>query len=187
MLVSEIIAKADELYPNSRAEPDKIKEIDVLDKRLCRKFKVQTVQTFEILADTASYPTGIRVEDMFSVTVNGEEYPIKQITASATGTSRYVTNLNGYTVIYPTPTKDGTMSVYYYGSAGDITTTIKEPTLDEDYHMIFVYSLCATAATIAREDDWQRSFADQYNALERELSSVFTDPEVKTIVSESGW
>ncbi|WP_455709985.1 phage adaptor protein [Paenibacillus chitinolyticus] len=187
LTAAQIIEKADEKYPNARPEVDKLYDINNLNKRLHRKFKIPTAQTYEVLAQQADYPTGIDVEKFISVVVGGQEYTAKKLLSSAVGASRYYVNLNGFTILHPPPDKDGTMIVYSYSTPPDLTGLDDTPTLHEDYHMIFVYYLCIQGAESMKEYDAASGFMVQFNDIEKEIMTEFQDPEIITIMNESGW
>ncbi|MGX4584060.1 phage adaptor protein [Paenibacillus chitinolyticus] len=187
LTAAQIIAKADLKYPNARLESEKLYDINDLNKRLFREFKIPTADSFEVLAGQSAYPTGIDVEKFISVVIDGHEYRPKQLVASATYASRYFTNLGGFTILHPEPTTDGTMTVYYYGTPQVVSSPSDVPSLHEDYHMIFVYYLCQQAAEEQRDYDVSNVFITRYNDIEKEIMKEFQDPEVITITNESGW
>ncbi|MVP00348.1 hypothetical protein [Paenibacillus lutrae] len=186
LTVAQIIEMADRKYPNARSEADKIYDINDLNKRLHRKFKIPAAESFEILAGQSSYPTGIDTEKFISIVVDGREYRHKQLMASSSWASRYYTNLGGFTILHPTPDIDSTMTIYHYGTPQVISKTSDIPSLHEDYHMIFVYYLCKQAAEEQR-DDIGNVFIGDYIDLEKDIMTEFQDPEVITITNESGW
>ncbi len=81
------------------------------------------------------------------------------------------------------------MVVYYYEEPSTLTSSNLgvTPSLDPDYHMIFVYYVCQQIAENYRDFDIANGFAAQYNQLESEFNATFQDPEVILVSSESGW
>lgn len=203
MTLNEIIAEINEKYPNSLGVTSTsiVRKMDYLQKRLYRKLRKQTYSSYSLVTDQPSYPITQNIDDIFQVNVGNStqnilpEYPVKKINDSTTTWNRYYSFISDIALgdwidIYPTPTNtEDTMIIWYYEQPDtlDPNSLGSSPTLDVDYHMIFVYYVCKEIAENYRDFDIANGFAVQYNALESEFKSTFQGPEVITVHSESGW
>lgn len=199
MTINDIIAEINEKYPNALTNDSLIRKMDIMQKRLYRKMRKQTYQSFSLVTDQPTYPITISIDNIFDVLIGSSttntfnSYPEEKINDSAITTSQYhyfVSDIVGgdYIGIYPTPdTSVDTMVIYYYEEPDTLTTSSVTPTLDPDYHMMFVYYVCQQIAENYRDFDIANGFAAQFNQLEQEFSSTFQDPEVILVHSESGW
>lgn len=201
MTLNDIIAEIDEKYPNGLTEDSKVRKMDILQKRLYRKMRKQTYESFALVTDQPTYPITMSIDNVYDVLIGNattnqfESYPFKKITDTSVTPSKYfsfVSDIVGgdYIDIYPTPDSSvDTMVIYYYEEPDTLTSTDLgvTPTLDPDYHMMFVYYVCQQIAENYRDFDIANGFAVQYNQMEKEFSSTFQDPEVILIHSESGW
>jgi len=202
MTLNEIIAEIDEKYPNGLTAASKVRKMDYLQKRLYRKMRKQTYASYTLTPEQPTYPITQNIDDIFQIDIGNEtanlfeRYPQKKINdTSVDNWSRYYSfvgdvNTGDYINIYPTPTDyEDTMTIWYYEepatlSDSDLNFT---PTLDPDYHMLFVYYVCKEIAENYRDFDISSGYTVQYNALESEMMGTFQAPEVKLVHSESGW
>lgn len=206
MNLTEIIAEIDEKYPNSTTSDSKVRKMNTLQKRLFRKMRKQTFASYSLTNGVSSYPITQNIDDIFDVLVGNStanvycSYPKRKLTDTAWGsTSSYYgkwytffsdPTAGDYLDIHPTPTtNENTMVLYYYEeppqlNSGDLNST---PTLDVDYHMLFVYYVCKEIAESYRDFEIANGFSIQYNELYSEMQSTFQEPEVKLVHSESGW
>lgn len=202
MTLTEIIAEIDEKYPNAITAASKVRKMDYLQKRLYRKMRKQTYASYTLTPDQPTYPITQNISDIFQVDIGNEtsncfqRYMHKKINDTSTNSwSHYYSfigdvNAGDFIDIYPTPTDtEDTMVIWSYEqpdtlSASDLS---KSPTLDPDYHMLFVYYVCKEIAENYRDFDISTGYVVQYNELELEMFSTFQAPEVKLVHSESGW
>jgi hypothetical protein len=201
MTLNDIIAEIDEKYPNGLSADSKVRKMDILQKRLYRKMRKQTFQSFSLVTDQPIYPISMSIDNIYDVLVGSNatnqfvSYPNKKIVDTSITTSKYhyfVSDLvaGDFIGIYPTPDDSvDTMVIWYYEEPETLTSTNLNisPSLDPDYHMMFVYYVCQQIAENYRDFDIANGFAIQFNQLESEFSSTFQDPEVILVHSESGW
>lgn len=199
MTLNEILAEIDEKYPNGLDSTSKVRKMDYLQKRLYRKMRKQTFFSFDTVVDQPSYPLTVNINDVVQVLVGNEDadqfqvYPLKQVNGSSTDCNMYYSFIGDVATgdwidIYPTPTDfEDTVTIWHYEQPDTLTTSSLSPTLDPDYHMLFVYYVCKEIAENYRDFDISSGFAIQYNALESEMMSTFQKPEVILVHSESGW
>lgn len=188
--VQEIVDKINLKYPNGATNDQLVDMIDTWQKRIFRKYRVQTSETFDIIADTYEYNVGIKPRLIFDVLVDEISYPKKQLTGRTTDSSQYHYFIDNYLGIYPTPTEDGTLTVYYYTTPTTLTSSDMSavPELDADFHDMLVYGPCKELAENDQRYDLANGFMSQYAELEDELAEVFqVMPEVETVLVESGW
>lgn len=188
--MQQIIDKINIRFPSGATNEQLVDMIDTYQKRLFRKYRIPTSETFDILADTYAYNIRIKPRLIFDILVNGESYPKRQVVGHSSSASRYYTFLDDFLIIYPTPKFDGTLTIYFYETPSTLTINElnRKPKLDEDFHDLLVYGPCKELAENLQRYEVATAFAMQYNELESELSEVFQIvPEVETILSESGW
>lgn len=199
MNITEIIAEIDEKYPNGLDSTSKVRKMNYLQKHLYRKMRKQTFFSINTLVDQPSYPLSVNINDVFQVLVGNKEadqfkeYPLKQVNGSSTDSNRYYSfigdvSMGDWIDIYPTPTEfEDTLTIWHYEIPETLTLSSSSPSLDPDYHMLFVYYVCKEIAENYRDFDIASGFAIQYNTLESEMMSTFQKPEVILVHSESGW
>jgi hypothetical protein len=199
MTIDEIIAEIDEKYPNGLSSESKVRKMDYLQKRLYRKMRKQTYATYELTTAQPSYPITINIDDIFQVSIGNEttdvfdEYPLKKVNDTSTNCNRYYSFISDISTgdwidIYPTPTDtEDTMIIWSYEQPSTLTVDSGSPSIDPDYHMLFVYYVCKEIAENYRDFDISNGYGMQYNQLESEFMSTFQDPEVILVHSESGW
>jgi hypothetical protein len=200
--LNDIIAEIDEKYPNGISSASKVRKMNFLQKRLYRKMRKQTYASYELTPDQPTYPLDTNINDIFQVEIGNStgncftRYMQKKINDTSTDCwSQYYSFLSDvdtgdYIDIYPTPTdNEDTMIIWSYEQPNDLDATQlgTSPSLDPDYHMLFVYYVCKEIAENYRDFDISTGYAIQYNALESEMFSTFQAPEVQLIHSESGW
>jgi hypothetical protein len=188
--VQEIADKIDRKYPNAATDAQVVDLIDTWQKRIFRKYRIPTSAEYEILADTFAYNLGIKPRLIFDVLVDGISYAKKSLVGRSTSDSNYYTFIDNYIRIYPTPTEDGTLTVYYYDTPATLSSSSMgtTPDLDEDFHDLLVYGPCKELAEDDQRYDVATGFAIQYTDLETELAEVFQIlPEPETVQMESGW
>jgi hypothetical protein len=193
-----IIAEIDEKYPNAVSTPSKVRKMNYLQNRLYRKMRKQTYKSFVLTTGQPTYPISLNIDDIFQVNIGTEstscfhEYPHKKINDTSKDYSKYYSFISDSSTgdwidIFPTPTDiEDTMVIWYYEQPNQITAT-STPTLDPDYHMLFVYYVCKEIAENYRDFDIANGYAVQYNNLEMEMMGSFQKPEVILVHSESGW
>lgn len=202
MTLAELIAEIDEKYPNGLSATSKVRKMDYLQKRLYRKMRKQTFAFYDLTPDQAEYPITQNIDDIFQVDVGNKtgnvfnRYMNKKINdTSLDKSSRYYSFASDLTTgdwinIHPTPTTaEDTMVIWYYEEPITLDPTILtlSPSLDSDYHMLFVYYVCKEIAENYRDFDIASGYAVQYNTLEAEMFSTFQSPEVILVHIESGW
>lgn len=199
MNINEIIAEIDEKYPNGLSAESKVRKADYLQKRLYRKMRKQTYTSYSLIAGQPAYPITQNIDDIFQINIGNNaankltEYPHKKINDRSTDFSRYYSFIGDVAMgdwidIYPVPTEqEDIMVIWSYEAPETLTVNSGSPTLDPDYHMLFVYYVCKEIAENYRDFDISTGYAIQYSALESEMFSKFQDPEVITVHSESGW
>lgn len=188
--VQEIVDKINIKFPSGATDDQIVDMMDTYQKRLFRKYKIPTSVTYDIIADTYAYNVGIKPKLIFEVLVDGERYPKRQLVGHSSDTSQYFTFIDDFLWIYPTPTADGTLAIYYYDSPTTLTSSSMSatPHLDSDFHDLLVYGPCFELAENKQRYDVASGFSLQYKELESELAELFQiTPEVETILSESGW
>jgi hypothetical protein len=188
--VAETITKIRKKYPNASSDADIVEMMDNLQKIIFRKMKMPSSISYDIIADTYAFIVGIKPRMIFDVLVDGVSYAKKQLTGGSTGNSRYYSFIDDYMTIYPTPTQDGTLTIYFYITPTTLTAsdTSATPDLDEDFHDLLMYGVCKELAENDQRYDVASGFAIQYNELESELAELFEIlPEPETVLSESGW
>lgn len=193
MNLTEIIAEIDDKYPNAVSNASKVRKINNLQLRLYRKMKKQTYVDYAIVPDQPTYPLVMNIDDVFQVMVDGERYFDKRINDSALCSNFYSfvgTTTGDWIDIYPTPdSSKTTLTLWHYEvpaalSESSLGTT---PTLDHDYHMLFVYYVCKEIAENNRDFDISAGYSQQYSQMEREMFASFQKPEVILVHNESGW
>lgn len=202
MTLNDIIAEIDEKYTNGLSDTSKVRKMDYLQKRLYRKMKKQTYASYELTPDQPTYPITQNIDDIFQVDIGNstdncfKRYMHKKINDTSTNCwSHYYSfvgdvNTGDYIDIYPTPCEtEDTMVIWYYEEPDTLTADNlnASPTLDPDYHMLFVYYVCKEIAENYRDFDIANGYVMQYNQLESEMFSTFQAPEVRLVHSESGW
>lgn len=188
--VAEIIKKIRKKFPNASTDADLVEMMDTVQNRIFRKYRKPTSVEYDILADTYAFIVGIKPRLIFDVLVDGVSYPKKQLTGASSGGSQYYTFIDEYLWLYPTPTEDVTLTIYYYEMPTPLTpsNTSAIPDLDEDFHDLLMYGTCKELAENDQRYDVASGFVIQYNELESELAEVFEIlPEPDTVLSESGW
>lgn len=202
MNLTEIIAEIDEKYPNALSVESKVRKMDYLQKRLYRKMRKQTFASYDLIPDQPTYPIEQNIDDIFQVDIGNQacnqfrRYMHKKINDSSTDRWSHYYSFVGdvstgdYIDIYPTPTDfEDTMTIWSYEQPDTLTADDlnMSPTLDPDYHMLFVYYVCKEIAENYRDFDISSGYIIQYNTLETEMMSTFQAPEVRLVHSESGW
>lgn len=199
MTLTEIFAEIREKYPNAVDDTSIVRKMDYLQKRLYRKMRKQTFLSFYTVPGLSTYPLPVNIDDVFQVDVGNtsanrfHQYYHKKINDSSTKYSRYYSFIGDSVAgdwidIYPTPTAfDDTVVVWFYEQPETLVVGGASPTLDSDYHMLFVYWVCKEIAENYRDFDISSGYTQQYNDLEKEMMGTFQDPEVIIVHSESGW
>lgn len=202
MTLNEIIAEIDEKYPNAVSAASKVRKMDYLQKRLYRKMRKQTFASYELTPDQPTYPITQNIDDIFQVDIGDStcnryrRYFHKKINDTSTRHWSHYYSFIGdvdtgdYIDIYPTPCEtEDTMIIWFYEQPGNLSSDDlnASPTLDPDYHMLFVYYVCKEISENYRDFDIANGYTVQYNQLESEMFSTFQAPEVILVHSESGW
>lgn len=199
MTIAEILAEIDEKYPNALDTTSKLRKMNYLQKRLYRKMRKQTFLSFNTVVDQPAYPLYVNIDNIFQVDVGSSvtnryyRHFEKKINDTSTTPSRYYSTYGDVVAgdwidIYPTPTAaEDTVVIWYYEEPETLTVASGSPSLDEDYHMLFVYYVCKEIAENYRDYEIASGLALQYNAMEKEMMSTQQDPEVILVHSESGW
>lgn len=193
MTLTEIIAEIDEKYPNAVSSASKVRKINNLQLRLYRKMKKQTYVDYAIVPDQPTYPLVMNIDDVFQVMVDGKRYFDKRINDSAKDDNFYSfigTATGDWIDIYPTPDlSKTTLTIWFYEVPDPLSESNLNisPSLDPDYHMLFVYYVCKEIAENSRDFDISSGYSQQYNQMESEMFASFQKPEVILVHSESGW
>lgn len=188
MNLQEIVDEIGEKYPSGLSTASIVRKVDNLQKRLFRKYNLLVLLTFEIIADQALYPIAIPESKIRQVLVDGVQYEHKRI--EGLQYSKYIYFIEGGIGIYPTPTKDGTLSVYGYKTPTTLVSTnlsTQYPNLDEDYRMLLVYGVCKEIAENYQDFDMVNGFISQYNPLLDDLLEENQDMTPVQIQEEVWW
>jgi len=185
MNVQQIIDRIQLIYPNAWTSEEIITSINQLQGRIFRTISRRTTATeYEILDGLEYYPLPAPQDQIISVVVNNAEIPSRQIKADNMDVFYYFTD--GYIGIYPTPTNDGTMTVFHYQVPATLTSTTDIPSLDDNYHMLLVYGVSSEIAKSNR-DDRAGFFTAEYKELEMEFLKVNDDtPDYNVIQNVMG-
>lgn len=199
MTLAEILAEIREKYPNAVDDTSIIRKMDYLQKRLYRKMRKQTFLTFYTVPGLSNYPLPVKIDNVFKVDVGNtttnvfKQYYEKKVSDSARKYSHSYTFIGDVSAgdwidINPVPTAyEDTVVVWFYEEPVTLVVGGPSPTLDPDYHMLFVYWVCKEIAENYRDFDISSGYTIQFNDLEKEMMQTFQDPDVILIHSESGW
>lgn len=199
MTLAEILAEIREKYPNAVDDTSIIRKMDYLQKRLYRKMRKQTFFTFYTVPGLSNYPLPVNIDNVFKVDVGNTttndfiQYYEKKVSDSARKYSHSYTFIGDVSAgdwidINPVPTAyEDTVIVWFYEEPATLTVGGPSPTLDPDYHMLFVYWVCKEIAENYRDFDIANGYTIQFNDLEKEMAQTFQDPDVILVHNESGW
>lgn len=203
MDLNALVSKINEKYPNSSglATSSLVNEADRLQKRIFRKLKRETYSSYDLVTDQPTYPISMKTTDIFQVDIGNSttskfcKYPLRKVSDSINSCTKYHYFINDIDVglwigIYPLPTDtEDTMVIYYYEIPETLDVSFLEgtPMLDENYHMMLVYGVCAEVAESFRDTDMAAGFAMQYNALESELLGLTKSSDSYTVQNKMRW
>lgn len=181
MTIGEIIAEADERYPNGFSQDSKLRKINARERELFRtKFRMKTMTMYDILADLAVYPLDFAIGKVLNVVVNGEEYDYED-NDDDTAVPPYYYTYESAIVLFPTPTTDNEngLIIHHWYEPDTYTSESEIPSLDPDFHMLHVWGLLADMASINREFDVSNAYIRQYNDLIEQFDRAEPEPVLK--------
>jgi len=185
LTLQQIVDMADSRVPNTQSNSDKVAFLDQLQRKLYRIFRFPNeIEKLETVADQAFYtlPDYIQLPRIKNVVVtdsdgsNPREYEYR----GHDETLKYYCYFTFETPdermigLYPEPSETGRLILITFEdgpntfSSTDMTTV---PRFFKDYHMLFVYGLCAELAKIQNDVVLANNYQRDYDELLREAIS----------------
>lgn len=187
MTVAELLSELLLKYPHAYANTDIVPRMDRLQKRIFRKLNTINYNTTTTIANTATYATTLKSQQIRKITVDGLDYTYW--TPEEDQPARYWYWNNGNITLSPTPTVSGlTIEIWSYRvpttlSSGSTSAT---PDLDSDYHMLLVYGVAKEICEDLRDGSMAVAMATAYNDLYEEMMQAYQNSEVY-VVKEIAW
>ncbi|WP_212960688.1 phage adaptor protein [Cohnella xylanilytica] len=181
MTYGEIIAEADERYPNGLTPESKLLKVYNREKQLMRTiYRRKTAATFDVQAGLFLYPLDFHYSKIFQAIYAGKYFEYEDINDKL-GQPPFLYTYQNSIGIYPTPTEDipgGLLLFHYMEPTKPTTATMKStyPVFDPDFPMVLVYGLCKDMAEVNKEFDVANGFVQQYNAELEEFIEANREP-----------
>ena len=178
MTYGEIIAEADERYPNGLTVDSKLRKIYNRETFLMRTiYRQKTATVFDVQAGLFLYPINFHHSKIFQAIYAGKFFEYEDIN-DKTGQPPFMYTYENYIGVYPTPDKDiqGGLLLFHYVEPTWPLSTGSYPVFDPDFPMVLVYSLCKDMAEVNKEFDVANGFIQQYNAEIEEFMKVNREP-----------
>lgn len=176
MTYDEIIAEADERYPNAVTAESKKRKLFNREKELFRTiYRKKTATVFDMKAGQFLYPLPFSTSKITHVIVNGKRYDYEDITNEEAQGDSFVYTYQDGIGLYPTPEQDVSQGLFihhYLEPSGEDTS------FDKDFSMVLVYGLCAELAEVARDTGMVNVFTMRYNEWLEEFKRANPEPEL---------
>lgn len=175
MTYDEIIAEADERYPNGLTVESKKRKLYTKEKELFRTiYRRKTATVFDIMASQMLYPLPFHPSKIMHVIVNGKRYEYEDITNDAAEPPFVYTYEHGIG-LYPTPTEDVSAGIFIFHW---MEPTGTDTSFDTDFPMVLVYGLCADMAEEAMDTSMVNVFVMRYNEAIESFKRANPEPEL---------
>lgn len=183
--IGEILGEAEGKYFSGTTVETQLDRLYLQEQILLRThFRRKTATMFDLVADQFLYPLGFSKDKIISVVVNGRKYRYEEIDDDTVAEPWLYTYENAIG-IYPTPTTtvSGGILVQHYAEPKRYTLNDLSdyPTLENDFCMLLVYSLCIDAAETLQKDDMINGFTAKYNGLLKDFTRANIEPELPPI------
>lgn len=183
LTLAEIIAEADERYPNALTNDSKIRKINTREQELFRTvFKRKTATQMDIVSGQFLYPLGFSKSKINHVIVNGTRYGYEEIDNEESDKTPYLYTYENSIGLYPTPDQSisGGLFIHHYAvpPTYEVADLDVSPSLDVDFHMLHVFGLIMDMAGIDYRDDVVNMYMVQYNELLKEFKRSINEPEI---------
>jgi len=177
MSYEEIIAEADERYPNGLTPASKLLKVYNHERKLMRTiYRRKTATVFNVQAEQFLYPLDFHYSKIFQVIYNGRLYEYEDINDEI-GQPPFIYTFDDAIGVYPTPNQDipGGLHLFHYLEPVNPTLSSK-PVFDPDFPMILVYGLCKDMAEVNKEFDVANGFITQLDDEIKAFKEVNREP-----------
>jgi len=180
MTYADIIAEADERYPNGLSVDSKLLKIYNHERRLMRTiYRRKTATVFDVMAGQFLYPLSFHYSKIFQAIYAGKLFEYEDINDQI-GNPPFIYTYQNSIGVYPTPDRDipGGLHLFHYLEPVRQTedTMASIPTFDPDFPMVLVYGLCKDIAEVNREFDVANGFISQLNSELEEFKKANIEP-----------
>lgn len=187
MTVTELLAELLLKYPHAYTNADIVPRMDRLQKRIFRKLNTINYATTTTIANTATYATTLKSQQIRKITVDAVDYGYW--TPEEDKPARYWYWNNGNITLFPTPLTSGlTIEIWSYRVPTTLSTGSlgSSPDLDGDFHMLLVYGVAKEICEDLRDGSMAVAMATAYNDLYEEMMQAYQNAETY-VVKEIAW
>lgn len=186
LTIGEILEEAEDRYFSGTPVETRLKRLYMQEQILLRThFRRKTATTFDQIENMFLYPLDFSKDKILSVIVNGKDYEYEEINNSSAASDSWYYTYENSIGIYPTPTTTVTKGILVRHYAEPKLHTADKldeyPTLEDDFVMLLVYSLCIDAAETLMKDDMVNAFTEKYNGLLKDFKRANMEPELPPI------
>lgn len=177
MTYEEIIAEADERYPNGLTPASKLLKVYNHERKLMRTIcRRKTATVFDVAAGQFLFPLTFHYSKIFQVIYGGKLYEYEDINDQI-GQPPFIYTYDDAIGVYPTPEQDIAGGLHLFHYLEPVKPTLANtPVFDPDFPMVLVYSLCKDMAEVNKEFDVASGFATQYNGEIEDFLEVNREP-----------
>lgn len=181
MTYGEIIAEADERYPNGLTPESKLRKVHNYEVELMRTiYRRKTATAFDVQAGMFLFPLTFHYSKIFQIIYNGRYYEYADIN-NEIAQPPFIYTYESSLGVYPAPESDipGGLLLFHYleptkPKVSNMDSTF--PVFDPDFPMIQVYGLCKDMAEVNKEFDVANGFIGQRDDLIKEFKEVNREP-----------
>lgn len=181
MTYAEIIAEADERYPNGLTAASKLLKVFNHERKLMRTiYRRKTATAFDVAAGQFLFPLDFHYSKIIQGIYCGKEFEYEDINDKI-GQPPFLYTYQSSLGVYPTPDKDieGGLLLFHYAepvmpTEANMATTY--PIFDPDFPMILVYGLCKDMAEVNKEFNVATGFIGQLASEIEEFKEVNAEP-----------
>lgn len=180
MTYEEIIAEADERYPNALSNESKLLKVYNHERKLMRTiYRRKTATVFDVAPGQFLFPLTFHYSKIFQMIYAGKLYEYADIN-DQTGQPPFIYTYDDAIGVYPTPEQNipGGLLLFHYlePTKPTLDTIGNTPVFDPDFPMVLVYGLCKGMAEVNREFDVANGFISQLNGELEEFMKVNREP-----------
>lgn len=180
MSYAEIIAEADERYPNGLSPLSKLLKVYNHERKLMRTiYRRKSAALFDVAAGQFMFPLTFHYSKIFQAIYDGKYFEYEDINDQI-GQPPFLYTYDDAIGVYPTPDRDipgGLMLFHYLEPVKPSLATINNiPVFDPDFPMVLVYGLCKDMAEVNKEFDVANGFIGQLNEEIEAFKEVNREP-----------
>lgn len=180
MSYQEIIAEADERYPNGLTPESKLLKVYNHERKLMRTiYRRKSATVFDVVAGKMLYPLAFHYSKIFQAIYAGKYYEYEDINDQI-GQPPFLYTYRDSIGVYPTPEQDipGGLHLFHYLEPvkPTLATITNFPVFDPDFPLVLVYGLCKDMSEVNKEFDVANGFIGQLKDEIKDFKEVNREP-----------